>query len=74
MLLYFKRTSIVKCWIFQGNFSVLKSTDEYSISVESTRGLKEFNFDRVFMPEQSQEQVFEDTYVSMRGQLYNSNY
>ena len=48
----------------QGNFSVLKSTDEYSINVESSRGVKEFNFDRVFMPENSQQQVFEDTYVS----------
>ena len=47
----------------QGNFSVLQSPDEYSINVESSRGTKEFNFDRIFMPEHSQEQVFEDTYV-----------
>lgn len=50
--------------LLQGNFSVLQSPDEYSINVESNRGLKEFNFDRIFMPENSQDQVFEDTYVS----------
>ena len=46
---------------------MLKSPDEYSINVESARGLKEFNFDRIFMPENSQQQVFEDTYVSTHG-------
>jgi len=52
--------------LLQGNFSVLQSPDEYSVNVESSRGLKEFTFDRVFMPENTQDQVFEDTYVSAR--------
>ncbi|OWF39036.1 myosin-1B-like [Mizuhopecten yessoensis] len=45
----------------RGNVSVIKSPDEYSISVESSRGLKEFTFDQIFMEATSQEKVFEDT-------------
>ncbi|XP_064607876.1 myosin-10-like [Liolophura sinensis] len=44
-----------------GNYEVVKSPDEYSIHVESSRGLKEFQFDQIFMPDSSQEKVFEDT-------------
>ena len=35
--------------------------DEMTCTVQTNRGLKEFSFDRVFMPENSQEEVFEDT-------------
>ena len=47
----------------QGNHAVIKSADEYSCQVDSTRGPKDFNFDQVFMPESTQEKVFEDTNV-----------
>ncbi|XP_071110400.1 uncharacterized protein [Haliotis cracherodii] len=45
----------------RGNFSVLKSADEYSIEVSSQRGIKEFQFDQVFMESSTQEKIFEDT-------------
>ncbi|XP_069137700.1 uncharacterized protein [Argopecten irradians] len=45
----------------RGNVSVLKSPDEYSISVESSRGPKEFTFDQIFMESSTQEKIFEDT-------------
>ncbi|XP_072167094.1 uncharacterized protein [Diadema setosum] len=45
----------------RGNHSILKAPDEYSIEVAGGRGTKEFQFDHVFMPESSQEDVFEDT-------------
>lgn len=51
-------------WIFQGNFSVVKSPDEYSIQVTSNRGQKEFQYDQIFMEDSTQEKVFEDTNVS----------
>ncbi|ELU03973.1 hypothetical protein CAPTEDRAFT_167295 [Capitella teleta] len=44
-----------------GNTLVVKSPDEYTVQVESQRGLKEFQFDSIFMPESGQEKVFEDT-------------
>ncbi|XP_033749240.1 myosin-9-like [Pecten maximus] len=45
----------------RGNVSVLKSPDEYSISVDSSRGTKEFTFDQIFMEASTQEKIFEDT-------------
>lgn len=45
----------------RGNFSVLKSPDEYSLQVDSQRGLKEFQYDQIFMEDSSQEKIFEDT-------------
>ena len=42
----------------------MKSIDEYSISVEGQRGLKEFQYDQVFMEDSTQERIFEDTNVS----------
>ncbi|KAJ8029772.1 Kinesin-like protein KIN-14I [Holothuria leucospilota] len=45
----------------RGNYEIVKAPDEYSINVESNRGNKEFQFDHIFMPDSSQEDVFEDT-------------
>lgn len=45
----------------RGNHSVLKSTDEYTLAVNASRGLKEFQYDQVFMEDSTQEQIFEDT-------------
>ena len=43
---------------------MLKSPDEYTLVVDAQRGPKEFQYDQVFMPDSSQEKVFEDTSVS----------
>lgn len=45
----------------RGNYSVIKSPDEYTIIVETSRGPKDFQYDQVFTPEHGQEKVFEDT-------------
>ena len=48
----------------QGCLNITESPDEYSINVHSSRGLKEFQFDRIFLSDHGQETVFEDTHVS----------
>eukprot|EP00052_Salpingoeca_macrocollata_P021274 m.181820 g.181820 ORF g.181820 m.181820 type:complete len:1658 (-) comp21495_c0_seq1:114-5087(-) len=45
-----------------GNSMVVTSPDEYSIVVQNAKARKEFQFDQVFMPGASQEQVYEDTH------------
>ncbi|XP_050403052.1 myosin-2 heavy chain [Patella vulgata] len=45
----------------RGNVSVINSPDEYSLNITTSRGLKEFQFDQVFLENSSQERVFEDT-------------
>lgn len=45
----------------RGNFSCIKSPDEYTVIVETNRGPKDFQYDQVFTPEHGQEKVFEDT-------------
>ena len=49
----------------QGNYSVTKSPDEYTIVIDTARGPKEFQYDSIFMPDTTQERVFEDTSVSI---------
>ena len=48
----------------QGCRNITESPDEYSINVHSSRGLKEFQFDHIFLSDHGQERVFEDTHVS----------
>ncbi|XP_048835607.1 uncharacterized protein LOC125710195 isoform X2 [Brienomyrus brachyistius] len=43
-----------------GSVPVVDCLDDYSVTVETSRGLKEFQFDRVFNPTSSQEDVFQD--------------
>ncbi|XP_041465181.1 myosin-10-like [Lytechinus variegatus] len=45
----------------RGNYSIIKAPDEYTIDITSSRGNKEFQFDHIFMPENTQADVFEDT-------------
>ncbi|XP_006814030.1 uncharacterized protein LOC100373912 [Saccoglossus kowalevskii] len=45
----------------RGNVSIIKSPDEYSIEVTSSRGTKEFQYDQVFTADATQEKIFEDT-------------
>ena len=44
---------------------MVKSPDEYSVLVMSQRGVKDFQYDQVFMEDSTQEKVFEDTNVSV---------
>ncbi|KAJ8262913.1 hypothetical protein COCON_G00153700 [Conger conger] len=44
-----------------GSKPVVDCVDEYSVVVETPRGLKEFQFDKVFSTASSQEEVFQDT-------------
>ena len=53
--------------ISQGNFSVIKSPDEYTVIIDTQRGPKDFQFDQIFVPEHGQERVFEDTNVSKQS-------
>ena len=55
----------------QGNYSVIKSPDEYSIVIETARGPKDFQYDQVFTPDHGQEKVFEDTNVSIIESMSN---
>ncbi|XP_058881588.1 uncharacterized protein si:dkey-96l17.6 isoform X1 [Acipenser ruthenus] len=45
----------------RGSRFVVGCPDEYSVTVDSARGLKEFQFDKIFNSTSSQEEVFEDT-------------
>lgn len=42
---------------------IAKCSDPYTVAVETVKGHKEFQFDRVFTPDECQEQVFCDTQV-----------
>ncbi|KAG5841233.1 hypothetical protein ANANG_G00197380 [Anguilla anguilla] len=44
-----------------GSRAAVDCVDEYSVAVETPRGWKEFQFDRVFGTASSQEEVFQDT-------------
>ncbi|XP_036382699.1 kinesin-like protein KIN-14E [Megalops cyprinoides] len=44
-----------------GSGPVVDCLDEYTVAVETTRGLREFQFDKVFSKLSSQEEVFQDT-------------
>ena len=63
-------------YMVQGNKPVCTSADEYSIAVNSTRGLKEFQYDQIFMENSTQEKIFEDANVKNYFPLWylpNSN-
>ncbi|KAL0979662.1 hypothetical protein UPYG_G00187930 [Umbra pygmaea] len=45
----------------QGGSIVVELLDDYSVSVVTPRGLREFQFDRVFRSDSSQEDVFQDS-------------
>ncbi|XP_053405776.1 uncharacterized protein LOC123566477 isoform X3 [Mercenaria mercenaria] len=58
---YCRARPMSKSELERGNKPVCKSSDEYTISVEATRGLKEFQYDAIFMEDSTQEKIFEDT-------------
>ncbi|XP_062398256.1 uncharacterized protein si:dkey-96l17.6 [Sardina pilchardus] len=47
--------------IARGDSTIVSRLDEYSITVETARGQREFQFDRIFDTRCSQEEVFQDT-------------
>ncbi|XP_051784531.1 uncharacterized protein si:dkey-96l17.6 [Erpetoichthys calabaricus] len=50
-----------KSEVARGSKCVITCPDEYTVTVDSTRGLKEFQFDKVFNGTSMQDEVFEDT-------------
>ncbi|TMS03775.1 Kinesin-like protein KIN-14E [Larimichthys crocea] len=50
----------VFCRIRPGGAIVVEKTDEYSVTVETPRGQREFQFDKVFTAEASQDDLFLD--------------
>ncbi|XP_065060252.1 myosin-2 heavy chain-like [Rhopilema esculentum] len=57
----------------RGNYSAVKSPDEYSLIVDTHRGPKEFQYDSVFMPDSTQEKVFEDTSMLIQSAVDGYN-
>ncbi|XP_033750853.1 kinesin-like protein KIN-14E [Pecten maximus] len=57
----------------RGNVSVLKSPDDKSITVDSSSGPKPFTFDKVFMENSTQEQIFKDTENLIKSAVDGSN-
>ncbi|TKS79083.1 Kinesin-like protein KIFC3 [Collichthys lucidus] len=47
--------------VAQGGAIVVEKTDEYSVTVETPRGQREFQFDKVFTAEASQDDLFLDS-------------
>uniref|UniRef100_A0A667XH45 Kinesin motor domain-containing protein n=1 Tax=Myripristis murdjan TaxID=586833 RepID=A0A667XH45_9TELE len=45
----------------QGGAIVVEKMDEYSVNLETPRGQREFQFDKVFNAETTQEEIFQDT-------------
>ena len=48
-----------------GTASIADVVDPYTLIINTAKGPREFNFDRVFLPHDSQETVFQDTCVSV---------
>lgn len=46
------------------NEIIAKCSDPYTIALESAKGHKEYQFDRVFTPDNTQEEIFADTQVN----------
>lgn len=47
--------------VMQGGAIVVEKIDDFSVTVETPRGQREFQFDKVFNAEASQEDLFHDT-------------
>ncbi|XP_051876604.1 uncharacterized protein si:dkey-96l17.6 [Pristis pectinata] len=45
----------------RGSQCIVQSPDQYTITIQSNRGAKEFQFDQVFNSSTSQEEIFKDT-------------
>lgn len=48
------------------NEIVAKCSDPYTISLDTPKGHKEYQFDRVFTPDDGQDEIFADTQVNKR--------
>ncbi|XP_042564102.1 kinesin-like protein KIN-14E [Clupea harengus] len=56
----------------RGDSTIVSRLDEYSITVETARGQREFQFDRIFDTKCSQEEVFQDTNSFLYPRLIQS--
>ncbi|KAK0148372.1 Kinesin-like protein KIN-14I [Merluccius polli] len=57
----------------QGGVIVVERLDDYSVAVETPRGLREFNFDKVFGADSSQEELFQDTHRMIQSAIDGFN-
>ncbi|XP_022608420.1 kinesin-like protein KIN-14E [Seriola dumerili] len=57
----------------QGEAVVVDKIDDYSVTVETPRGPREFQFDKVFSAEVSQEDLFHDTYRLIQSAIDGYN-
>ncbi|CAG0898160.1 unnamed protein product [Darwinula stevensoni] len=57
----------------KGGGTVVKSSDEFSVSVETPKGEREFYFDRVFLPDDDQATVFQDTHSLVQSAMDGYN-
>lgn len=48
--------------VAQGGAVAVEKIDDYSVTVETPRGQREFQFDKVFSAEASQDDLFHDTH------------
>ncbi|CAJ1067961.1 kinesin-like protein KIN-14I [Xyrichtys novacula] len=59
--------------VAQGDAVVLEKLDDFSVTVETPRGQREFQFDKVFSAEASQEELFQDTHRLIQSALDGFN-
>lgn len=52
---------VIRTEVVQGGATVVEKIDDFSVTVETPRGQREFQFDKVFSAEASQEDMFHDT-------------
>ncbi|KAJ3604386.1 hypothetical protein NHX12_029127 [Muraenolepis orangiensis] len=57
----------------QGGVIVVERLDDYSVAVETPRGHREFQFDKVFNAESSQEEMFQDTHRLIQSAIDGFN-
>lgn len=53
---------VSKLEVAEGEVIVVEKIDDFSITIETPRGQREFQFDKVFGAEASQEELFQDTH------------
>lgn len=57
----------------RGNSSVIKFIDEYTMELQTSKGIRPFSYDQIFSPANTQDQVFEDTKNLMQSAMDGFN-